>query len=363
MPQPTSTTITESDVTYAPSAIVDTVLTSFYEEAVASASVSARVRERRLRTWVANALITAGSTRSTVYRGADATAGMENAAVEALERKRLVRAEQRAGAFWYELTHDRLIEPIRASNLRFFAERAHRRLRRSAVALIALLAATFGLVFLFTRGSAGDQVPATLTPAAVNFGASDPAPSPPQRLTFASGSDSRSIQITTSGDADSFRLTNDCHGRVPARATCTIGARFNPSALGAQRARVRVLVDGRPSVDASLSGRLNGVCGIERYDVKTLQDPAVTRIDRDALQTTVGKLARLTAPGTRPAHTRVAPVELTTYRVRARLIAMTLEESSDIKLVVADSRTGVTMIAKFPAPWCTLNAPPTLRKR
>jgi hypothetical protein len=342
---------------------LDTVLTAFYEEALASANTETRVSEPRLRAWVGNALITAGSTRSTVYRGAEATAGMENAAVEALERKRLIRAEQRAGAFWYELTHDRLIEPIGASNLRFFAERARRRLRRSAVALVALLAATFGLVFLFNPwGSAGAQVPATLTPQAVNFGAtSDPAPSPPQRLTFSSGSDARSIRITTSGDAESFTLTNGCLGRVPARGTCTIGARFKPATLGAQHARVRVLVDGRPSVDASLSGRLNGFCGAERGLVKTLQDPAATRINRVALQTTIGKLTRLTAPRLRPANTRIAPVELRTYRVRARLIAMTLTDASDIKLVIADSRTGVNMIAKFPAPWCTLNAPPALK--
>jgi NTE family protein len=41
------------------------------------------------------------------------------AAVHALERHHVIRAEWRANAHWYELTHDRLIGPIRASNRRF----------------------------------------------------------------------------------------------------------------------------------------------------------------------------------------------------------------------------------------------------
>ncbi len=114
---------------------LDTVLASFYDEAVAAAEAQAGVSERRLRRWVRDELITPGGTRSTVYRGQDETAGLPNVVVAALEESRLVRAEQRAGALWYELTHDRLIEPIRASNRSFEAVRA-RRLRRDG--LIAL---------------------------------------------------------------------------------------------------------------------------------------------------------------------------------------------------------------------------------
>ena len=58
-----------------------------------------------------------------VYRG------LPNEAVEELEDRHLIRPEWRAGARWYELTHDRLIEPIRASNARSRARVARRRLR------------------------------------------------------------------------------------------------------------------------------------------------------------------------------------------------------------------------------------------
>ena len=249
---------------------------------------------------------------------------------------RLVRAEQRAGALWYELTHDRLIEPIRASNPRFFERRTRRRLRRAVVALVALGATSAGLILAFLP--AGAQVAATLTPTRLNFGATtDPSPSPPQRLTFASGSKARSIRVATSGDADSFRLTNGCHGTVPAGTTCTIEARFAPAARGAIQARVHVDVDGQPAAVASLSGRLNGgICGVERWAVKTLQDPAATSINREPQRTTIADLARLPAPASRT-NSRNRPVELTTYRVRARLIAMSIQEDSDLKLVIADS--------------------------
>jgi hypothetical protein len=339
---------------------LDAVLTAFYEEALASATADTKVSEARLRTWVGEALITAGGTRSTVYRGAETTAGMQNAAVDALERKRLVRAEQRAGALWYELTHDRLIEPIRASNPRFFARRNRMRLRRAAAALAVLVAAAVALGLALRP--AGAEVHATLTPQMLSFGAtSDPAPSPPQRLTFASGSKARSIRLATSGDAKSFTLTNRCHHKVAANATCTIEARFKPAETGASRARVQVFVGGEPSLASSLSGRLDGVCGVERYAVKTLQDARANRIDRNPQTTTIAALIRLPAPARLPMSSRVAPVELTTYRVHAQLIGMSLEQGSDVKLVIADSRRGATMIAKFPAPWCTLNAPPALK--
>jgi hypothetical protein len=339
---------------------LDTVLTRFYEEALASATAETRVSEARLRAWVAETLITPGGTRSTVYRGAETTAGMDNAAVGALERRRLVRAEQRAGALWYELTHDRLIEPIRASNPRFFERRTRRRLRRGLVALVALGATSAGLILAFLP--AGAPVAATLTPTTLNFGATkDPSPSPPQRLTFASGSEARSIRVATSGDAASFRLTNGCHRTVPAGTTCTIEARFAPAVRGAIQAHVHVAVDGQPAAVASLSGRLNGgICGVERWAVKTLQDPAATSINREPQQTTIADLASLPAPASRT-NSRNRPVELTTYRIRARLIAMSIQEDSDLKLVIADSRTGVTMNAEFPAAYCTLNAPVALR--
>src|SRR5437764_359416 len=148
---------------------LDVVLGRFYEDALSAAAERARVRERRLRRWVWDELVTPGGTRGTVYRGPDASAGLPNAAVDVLEDKRLIRAEERAGAKWYELTHDRLIEPIRRSNERFSARR-RRTLLKTAVALapILLIGLPLGIGFGVGGGkssSGGVVVPAALTPS------------------------------------------------------------------------------------------------------------------------------------------------------------------------------------------------------
>ena len=58
-------------------------------------------------------------TRGTVLWTRKETAEIPPAAIEELDRRHLIRAELRAGARWYELTHDRLIEPIRGIAVRF----------------------------------------------------------------------------------------------------------------------------------------------------------------------------------------------------------------------------------------------------
>jgi hypothetical protein len=56
-------------------------------------------------------------------------------------------------------------------------------------------------------------------------------------------------------------------------------------------------------------------------------------------------------------------VETTTYRVHARMVESKLEEDSDFHLVIADPRTGGTMIVEFSANYCTLTTKPVLRRR
>ena len=100
---------------------VDEVLGAFYTEAVAAAAKAGRVREGDLRVALERTFITAGGTRGTVYAAADGADGIPSASIDELERRHLVLAEFRAGARWLELTHDRLIEPIRISNRTFSA--------------------------------------------------------------------------------------------------------------------------------------------------------------------------------------------------------------------------------------------------
>ncbi len=95
---------------------IDRALTSFYESALERSTRETGVGERQLRRCFDEQLITPMQTRGLVMRGITETAGLPNAAVDVLEERHLIRTEVRAGARWYELSHDRLIDPILRSN-------------------------------------------------------------------------------------------------------------------------------------------------------------------------------------------------------------------------------------------------------
>ncbi|MGD9001492.1 MAG: hypothetical protein PVF04_02420 [Anaerolineae bacterium] len=95
---------------------VDQALSRFYEQSIEWAVQESSAKEGHLRRWFERSLITPAGTRGTVYRGPDETGGIPNEAVDVLENLHLIRAERRAGSRWYELTHDRFIEPIQRSN-------------------------------------------------------------------------------------------------------------------------------------------------------------------------------------------------------------------------------------------------------
>jgi WD40 repeat protein len=101
---------------------VDQALTAFYERSIAETVAETGVAEGELRSWFARTLITPSGTRGTVYRGPEETSGIPNAAVDVLQDLHLIRGEQRAGARWYELTHDRFIGPIQAANRQWLGE-------------------------------------------------------------------------------------------------------------------------------------------------------------------------------------------------------------------------------------------------
>jgi hypothetical protein len=95
---------------------VNQALSEFYEKCIEKTAQEASVKEGDLRSWFEHTLITSAGTRGTVYRGQQKTGEVSNAAVDVLESLHLIRGEWRAGARWYELTHDRFIEPIQKSN-------------------------------------------------------------------------------------------------------------------------------------------------------------------------------------------------------------------------------------------------------
>ncbi len=73
-------------------------------------------RERAIRDWFDERLITAGGLRGQVLRESGSSGGLDNSWIAKLLDTHLVRAEKRAGATWYELAHDRLLVPVRQDN-------------------------------------------------------------------------------------------------------------------------------------------------------------------------------------------------------------------------------------------------------
>ncbi len=106
---------------------VEQELYRFYEEAIRAATEKAHIDEEGLRRLCGEVLITAMGTRGMVYRAPESTCDVPNAAIDVLESMHLIRAEWRAGARWYELTHDRFIEPILSSNKVFNDELAEKK--------------------------------------------------------------------------------------------------------------------------------------------------------------------------------------------------------------------------------------------
>ena len=102
---------------------VDRALINLYETSIAAAVHESGIREARLRRWCEEQLITPIETRGLVLREAAKTAGIPTRAIEKLESLRLVRVTLHAGAIWYELSHDRLIEPVLRSNREWLSSR------------------------------------------------------------------------------------------------------------------------------------------------------------------------------------------------------------------------------------------------
>jgi WD40 repeat protein len=97
---------------------VDSALADYYVERVQAIAEETGVGEGVIREWFDRQLITEQGFRGQVLRGpaGDGDGGDGDEVLRLLEDAHLVRGEQRRGATWFELAHDRLIGPIRASN-------------------------------------------------------------------------------------------------------------------------------------------------------------------------------------------------------------------------------------------------------
>jgi hypothetical protein len=104
----------------------------------------------------------------------------------------------------------------------------------------------------------------------------------------------------------------------------------------------------------------SATCGSERWLVKTLADPAASKVNFASVKPrSVEDLRHLKAPknlkATTPRHTGA---ERTVFSVKGLLMSMKREDDSDIHLVVADPKLGGSMIVEFPAASCATAATP-----
>ena len=102
---------------------VDRALASFYQEAITNALRDERVSglsEMAVRKWFDQRLITEAGTRGMVYQGETHTAELPNLVVQLLEDRHILKSEIRSGRIWYELVHDRLVEPVQNNNIAWF---------------------------------------------------------------------------------------------------------------------------------------------------------------------------------------------------------------------------------------------------
>ncbi|HKY56146.1 MAG TPA: ATP-binding protein, partial [Anaerolineales bacterium] len=99
------------DVSDVSASFVSASLGKYYAMRVKAVAEAKQVNERKLREWFTEKLISPTGVRNMVLqeRGGKSS-GLENDVIQALPD--LVRAETRGGAIFYELTHDRLVEPI-----------------------------------------------------------------------------------------------------------------------------------------------------------------------------------------------------------------------------------------------------------
>lgn len=99
---------------------VDSALANYYADQVKAIATKTGINERAIRDFFEHDLITEQGIRGQVLQGHERSQGVDNRAIWELVDTHLVRAEKRRGATWFELAHDRLIEPVRANNAGWF---------------------------------------------------------------------------------------------------------------------------------------------------------------------------------------------------------------------------------------------------
>jgi hypothetical protein len=166
---------------------VNEALAGYYASEVAAVAEITHVKERVIRDWFEEKLISDDGFRTQTREG---PGGKSDKTLPELENAHLIRADRRRGTQWYELTHDRFVEPIRTSNTEF-----HRRRRKKLLkflipmAIIALMALT-SIAFDALRPTSTELAGASAEPltGASDEKAFDVAASTVKRYRFDDGS-------------------------------------------------------------------------------------------------------------------------------------------------------------------------------
>jgi hypothetical protein len=114
---------------------------------------------------------------------------------------------------------------------------------------------------------------------------------------------------------------------------------------------------------AGTSGQAAPACGVERWPVKTLQDPAGKALDLSVIKKTTVSALRSKTVQRGPGGSRGSGVESTFYEVRAKLVSAKLEEDDDFHLVIKGVTTSGTMIVEFPTVACSSGATQSAKTR
>lgn len=101
---------------------VSNALRDYYREEVTAVARGNLALEREIREWFRDRLLSDLNVRVPVLLESDRTQGLSNSIIERLRDAYLVRMDQRANSIWFELSHDRLIQPIIEDNKDWFGK-------------------------------------------------------------------------------------------------------------------------------------------------------------------------------------------------------------------------------------------------
>lgn len=99
---------------------VNQSLADYYAASAQNVARKSGADERSIREWFDRKLITPDGIRGQVLMGAESSEGLPNRVVNLLEDAHIIRGEKRAGKTWYELSHDRMLKPVRENNAAWF---------------------------------------------------------------------------------------------------------------------------------------------------------------------------------------------------------------------------------------------------